>query len=285
MKIVVKPTTKDFKSYQEKGVHTFLFPLRNFSSYQNVSFTLDELKQIRNDYDFAMYVLLDKNVFEEELSELDSILAELETLSIDGLFFYDLGVLELVLEKNYRIPLVFHQNFLGTNAAIYDFYYSFGVGKGVLPLEITMDEIKEIVDNSKMSFVLPVFGYPLIAFSKRNFVRNYLQFMKEEDSLEKHFFKEKDRCYPIIENESGTALFADQMISFLPYLEKLDGISEILCDETAISHDLFLKVLGEYNCWIEHGCVRGEEYAKNIAKFVVTSSGFLNKKTIYKVKK
>lgn len=285
MKLVVKPTTKNIKSYQEKGVNTFLFALEGFSSNQVFTFTFAELKEYRKDNSLAMYVLFDRNFFEGELSKVNAMLKKLSDLNIDGLFFYDLAVLKIVHDNNYKIPLIWNQNFLGTNTLIYDFYKKEGVNKAVISSEITLEEIKEITSKAKVNFILPVFGYPLMAISRRSFIKNYLTFLGEKDSNEKHFLIEKDRKYPIVENDAGTIVLNDKILNLLPVLEELPNDLEILCDETEIDHDIFLKVLDEYNSWIKNGCRDAEVYARNIANIVATSLGFLYTKTIYKVKK
>lgn len=285
MKLVVKPTTKNINDYKDKGINTFLFALEGFSSNQVFTFTYDELKEIRKDTNLSMYVLFERNFFEDELSSVKDMLEKLDKLNIDGLFFYDLAVLKIVKDNNYNIPLVLNQNFLGTNASIYNFYKNEGVEKAVLSSEITLDEIKEIISDSKMKFILPVFGYPLMAISRRSFIKNYLDFVNEDDICSKHYLIEKDKKYPIVENDAGTIILNDKINNLLPVLEELPNDLEILCDETEISHDLFLKVLDEYISWMENGYKDAIKYANNISNIVPTSLGFLYTKTIYKVKK
>ena len=89
-KYFVIPNNKKYKKVSEVN---FLFPLKGFNVGKPWLFTIDELP-------IDSYIYINRLLDEEGVTKLDSILAN-NIDKIKGIFFEDLGVLELIKEKKY----------------------------------------------------------------------------------------------------------------------------------------------------------------------------------------
>ena len=159
----------------------------------------------------------------------------------------------------------------------------------VISSVITKDEIKEISKNIKADLFVPGFGYQLMAYSKRKLVTNYFKHIKTKNISNKHYLKDKDGIYKIEEEKLGTAIISSNILNTIKEVNtfKTIGIKYIILDEKNIKRNDFIYVLNIFFEVINKKVNKSdlEEYEKQInSKFKNIDTGFLYKKTIYKVK-
>ena len=289
MNIIIKPDTlENIDKYLEERAYALSFGLEDLSIYET-TISLEKLKEIRSTYqNKKIYVAIDKNFFNGEIENLKITLKELDKLNLEGIFYYDLAVLNIHKELNLKTPLIWNQNFLTTNYKTCNYYYQKGVKKVVLSAEITIDEIKEIASNTKSELFINVFGYQLMSLSRRKLITNYLKYTgynKKEDN----YLKKEGKDYLIKENDAGTSIFTNHILNGLTKINELKKINaNIILDEMNISHDKFMKILEIYtfainNDLTDEELIKKEEEIKSIIPNV--STGFFDIKTMYKVKK
>lgn len=274
------------KTNNYKGAKALLFGLKELSTY-DITITLEELK---NYQDKEIYLSLDKNMFNEDLPYLTKILTNIDKYNIKGIFFYDLAVLNIANKLNIKTPLIWNQNFLVTNYKTINFYAKDNIKGAVLSSEITINEIEEIAKNTKIDLYLNIFGYQLMAISKRHLITNYFKHIEEENTKDINYMIEKNNKYPIIENETCTKFLTKDILNGIKYINKLKeiGIKYIILDNTLIENKQYEKIAKIYeeavnNNLSEKELLTKEKEIKNIISG--TDTLFLNKKTIYKVKR
>ena len=69
-----------------------------------------------------MFVAINKNIFNDDLKDLENNLIELSKLNIKGILFYDLSILSIVKRLDLKLDLVYNQGHLVTNYNIVEFY-------------------------------------------------------------------------------------------------------------------------------------------------------------------
>lgn len=266
------------KNKNIKDADAFLFGFKGLSTYDEC-ITLEELKKLSYE---KFYIALDKNMFNDDLPLLEETLVSLNELGIKGIFFYDLSVLSISKKLGITIPLIWNQDFLVTNYKTCNYYYNEGVSGGVLSSVITIDEIIEICNNTKMDLFVNIFGYQLMAISKRKLVSNYFEYIGEDNSLSVNYMKERTGTYPILENDVCTKFYNKDILSGIRYIPRLKeaGIKHIILDGTLIDDEIFSLIVSYYK---EDGDI--ESIERNISNLLDTSLGFFDKKTIYRVKK
>lgn len=234
---------------------TFLFPLEGYSVGFPKTYNLNEIDE------FASYILVNRILDEKSITSLKEEFQNFPK-NIKGIVFEDLGVLELV--KDLDITKILWQNHLNNSYKTIDSYLKY-VDSVMVQSDITFDEIKTITENVSKELVLPVLGYQGVMYSRRYLLSNFGDHFNETISnpniITEKALKEEFRIY---ENESGTQLYYNKIFDGrklfeLPALYYFIN-TLFIPDEDIISF------------------IKGKELV------TPTTDGFLNKKTIYKLK-
>ena len=284
MKVLVEVANKKISNYVD-CCDALLLGLENFSVLNSVTFSVDEIRKITKDYpDIDVFVKMDKNLFNDEINDVRHVLQELEQMSIRGVFFYDLAILELKQELSLSLDLVWSQTHMVTNYRTCDYYYQQGVHYALLSKEITLDEILAIVKKSSILSIVEVVSLPSVGYSRRKLLSNYYKDLKESThSTLSVLEKVTDKKYLVKEEDAGTGIFLDEVLNGTSVIKPLyeAGVSYILFREEGISS--FMELINDTKNYIDGGCVDTDYVSKY--KKLGDSTGFFFKKTIYRVKK
>ena len=259
--------------------------LKDYSVESIDYYDLDEIREIANNKKGLLFVKINKNFMNEEIDSLKKVLIELDSLDVDGVFFYDLAVLQLKRECNLNIDLIWNQTHMVNNYKTCNYYYSKGVKYALLGKEITLEEILEIQNNSDINCMVEVVSKPSVAFSKRKLLTNYYQ-DNGEDKKNSLTVREKvtDSNYYLIENNDGTTFFLDIVTNGTSVIHNLyeGGIPYIIMREFGLE-DCFDELVIDTMNYIKDGCC-DSSYITKYEK-IGDSTNFFFRKTIYKVKK
>lgn len=283
MKLLVEVTNKDDMLID--NLDGVILSLLDYAVESTCFYTIDEIIEISNSYTFDVFVKINKNLMNEDVDKIKDILIRLDKSKIKGIFFYDLALLKLKKDLNLSIPLVWSQTHMVNNYKTCDFYYNKGVNYALLGKEITLDEIKEIIDRSKITSMVEVIGKPSVAFSKRKLVTNYYKDLGIEKSGTL-LVKEKvtDTNYKVVEDNNGTSFFLDVVVNGTSVIKDLydSGCKYIVIREYGIE-DIFKELVSDTLEYIKSGCI-SKEYVEKYKK-LGDNTNFFFKKTIYRVKK
>ena len=281
MKLLVEVSSKDSLFLEDSD--GIILALEDFSVESVCYFTLDEIISIKNSTKKEVFVKLNKNFFNDEIDKLKDVLIKLDEARIDGVFFYDLAVLELKRELNLKIEVVWNQTHMVNNYRTCNYYYEKGCKYALLGKEITLEEILEIIKNSKINCMVEVVSLPSVAFSRRHLVSNYYHDL-EKSSKNEILIHEKvsDMNYRVLEDNNGTCFYLDSVTNGTSIIKDLydAGCSYIILREFGI--DNFGELVSDTFKYIESGC-SDSSYVSKYEK-LGDSTNFFFKKTIYKVK-
>ena len=289
MKYVIIPNSKDdIEIYKNKGANTFIFGLKGYSiNYPELS--LEEIKSLSKTVD--LFISINKNLFNNELDDIKLILIELSKLPIKGILYYDLGLLNLVLENKIDIDLIWHQTHMVTNYNTCNYYYDKGVKYGFLANEITLEEILEIKEKTNMKLMVEVFGYPIMSHSRRSLLSNYFKSIKKEKENRTYHLEDRENNYLLKETENGASILYGKLINGTKPLFDLikNKIDYGILDMQEVDISTSLKVLDTYQYIHDNiddiTAKEKEEIIDSMNKLIGDSTNFFYKKTIYKVKK
>lgn len=269
-----------------ENANAFLFGLKDFSTYENL-IELEELKDYKNK---KVFLSLDKNMFNKDLKSLEEILSKIDNYNISGILFYDLAVLSLSKKLGIKTPLIWSGDYLVTNYKTCLFYKEDGVSGAVIPPIVTKDEILEINEKTGLDLFVPVFGYQVMALSKRNLISNYFDYINEENDKDINYMIEKEDIFPTKENEAGTKIYTKDVLCAIRYINNLkkSGIKYVILDDFLLDDNIFNKVYPLFERAVkeeltDEELISLEEEIKEIISN--TSTMFFDKKTVYKVKK
>ncbi len=286
MKLLIEPKDINLDRFISLGYNSFLIGLKGLSNNVDNAISVDEILALRNKYkDIRLFIIMNKNIFNNELGLVEEVLNKLNN-KIDGLLFYDLSILRLVKKNNLNIPLVWNQTYMVTNYNTCNYYKEMGCEYALLATEITVEEIKEIRKKSNIKLMLNIFGYPVMSHSNRKLISNYFNFINKEKDKNKYTITEvnKDIPYIVKEDKTGTSFIYGNLLngtSALIDLKDLD-IDYVIARED-VDSDLFYKVLDNFNKIINNNY--DDSIKEEMNKIIGEYTGFFYKKSIYKVKK
>ena len=261
-----------------------ILALDNYSVESIVSFSIDEIKEIRKNTSKEIFVKINKNLMNDDIESIKNILIELDKIGINGVFFYDLAILELKRELGLSLDLVWNQTHMVNNYKTCDYYYSKGVQYALLGKEITLDEIIEILEKSKITSMVEVVSRPSVAFSKRKLITNYYKDLGKDRSDELIIHEKiTDSNYLLREDSNGTSFYLDIVTNGTGVIKDLfeNNCQYIIMREFGI--DSFEELIKDTLNYINNNCVDTDYVSKY--KKLGDSTNFFFKKTIYKVKK
>lgn len=280
MEIIYK-TNKEFKN-----ANAFLFGLKDFSTYEE-EITLEDLQSFSNK---KVFLSLDKNMFNKDLKSVENTLSKIDNYNVQGILFYDLSVLSIAKRLNIKTPLIWAQSFLVTNYKTCNYYEKEGTSGALISSLITHDEIVEICSNTNFDIFVNGFGYQMMALSKRHLISNYFDYINEQNDKEINYMIEKEDKYPTTEQEIGTKIYTKDVLNSIRYINELKkaGVKYLILDSFMIEDDIFEKVSKLYERAVKEE-LKDEELIsmeKEIKELIPNSSTmFLDKKTVYKVKR
>lgn len=280
MKLLVEVSNKNNLDMNCNGL---ILPLKDFSMESIISFNIEEIENISKKYNKEIFVKINRNLFNKDISIIKKILIKLDKLNIKGIFFYDLAILQLVKELNLDIDLIWNQTHMVNNYKTCNYYYSKGVKYALLGKELTLKEIKEIIKLSKINCMVEVISKPSIAVSHRHLITNYYQDLGKK-STNKLQIKENisNLKLNLIEDYNGTSFFLDTITNGTTIIKDL---YEVNCQYIIIREygiDNFRELVSDTMKYINGDC-KNNNYIKKYQK-LGDSTNFFFKKTIYKVK-
>ena len=285
MKKIIIPLSKEQIFDLANNIDGIILPLKDYSiNYINI-FTLEDIRKIKKIFTKKVYIFINKNILNDEIENLKQILQKLNEISIDGVFFYDLSVLNIYKKNNYNFNLIWSQEHFTTNASTISYYLEDGVNTAYLSSEITKKETIEIIDKVKEPLFINVFGYIPMFTSRRNLVDNYKKTFNLEDNSKINYIEKEGKKYPIVDTIHGSFVYSDNILNLvsecLSFLENKDYYA--VFNSNLIYEDKFKKTIKLYSTLDKQNI---EMIEKELQKMYNNlDKGFSYNETIYRVKK
>ena len=281
MKLLIEKNTSNFNNLKTDGI---ILSLKDYSVQSTIYYELDEIKEIINKYPkLEVFIKMNKNIFNDEIDKLKEVLIELNKLNIKGIFFYDLAILNIKQELDLDVDLVWDQSHMVNNYRTCDYYYNEGVKYALLGKEITLEEIKEIVEKSKITSMVEVVSTPAIAYSKRKLLTNYYKSINKtkKDTLE-ILEKVTNKYYIVKESNNGTSFYTKDIMNGTSIIKDLYSVNTpyIIMREEGIPD--FDELVNDTHEYIENEC-KDNDYIEKYKK-LGDNTNFFFKETMYKVK-
>lgn len=287
------PSKEDIFLYLEQEFDGFIVGIKDFSSNFNYLYTVDEIKEIIpiiKKFNKKIFVSFDRLYFNDEIDKVKDIIKKISELDITGICYTDVGVLNILNEINYDKDIFWNSNHLGTNSKTINFLEKRNVSYALLSTEITLDEIIKIKKNTNIKIGAFMYGYLNMATSSRKLLTNYFNFVKKEKENNKYTMKDKafKNDYILVEKKN-TDFFTGSILNGIKYFPELisNKIDFIILDDYMLSTKPFYNVIEAFSSLRK--APSDKEFIDNLDKVVdsnspsITFSGFLEKKTVFKV--
>ena len=267
-KIIVKPNKKeDINELVKIDVDGLILPLKGLSVGSSFFLSLEDIIDL--EIGVEKIVLINKIMHNSDLEYLKDVLIKLDKSDVKKIIFYDLSVYILSKELNIsNIELVIGQEHLNRSINSNSFYNDLGINYSYISSDITIDEIKEIKDNTNMKLFYTVYGRIPLFCSRRYLVTNYFDYINKDKKKNNYYIQNKDDKLYISEEDNATLIYSD-VVNLINKVNELDFIDYLVLDFNSLKE--YKEVINSFINKIMDG---KEHYL-----------GFYNTKTIYKVKK
>ena len=268
-KILLKINDVKELSYEADG---YILGIDKYSFLFGKTFNIDEIKKIKDDLKKKeIFVSFNRVIFNDELEDYKMKLKEVDDLGINGIIVGDIAALTYDIKTN----VILDQTHLNNSFYAINHYYNNGVYGTVLTNDITLSEINDIKKNTKSVLFKQVFGYPHLSTSKRKLISNYKEYFNINDTSSIYEIVEKNsnNIYKIIEDNFGTHILGDKVLNLLSFNIDVDYkiVDGFMLGDVKKVLEIFMNNKKDKNDWIN------DTYNANY--------GFINKETIYRVKK
>lgn len=283
MKLLLVPQNlNNIDSYINNGCDGLIIGLKNLSTNYDVQLDIEEIKALRNKYpNIELFISINKNIFNEELSSLEKYLIELETLNITGVLYYDLSVLYLRNKNKLTLDLVWNQTHMVTNYNTCNYYKKLGVNYAYLSSEITLSEINEIKEKTNMKLIAFAYGYPIMAHTRRMLLTNYFYNRNKKYEGNNCKIYDNNNKFILKEDETGTTFLNNSIINGTCLITN-SNVDYIVFSNNLIEEEISLELVTLVNKLIN---TKDERIVGDIEKLIGNDTNFFFKKTIFMVKK
>ncbi|MBS4535362.1 U32 family peptidase [Clostridium sp. D2Q-14] len=241
-----------------------------------------DIDQIKEGVEFAhkrgkrIYVTLNIIPHNEDLKGLDSYVLKLQDIGVDAVIISDPGVFSIVKElvPNMEIHLSTQAN--TTNFSTANFWFKQGVKRIVLARELSLEEIKDIKENTPEDLDIETFvhGAMCISYSGRCLLSNYMtgrdanrgecaQACRWKYNLVEE--KRPGEYYPVYEGEKGTYIFNSKDLCMINYLPEVinAGVKSLKIEGRMKSSYYVATIIRSYRMAIDSYLANSNKYNYN----------------------
>jgi len=227
---------------------------RLFTSAYNYS--LQEIRDIAeycHDNALKCYIAMDNFISEDDLETLDAYLMFIRELNLDGIYYHDLCVVERAIPYGLLPRLIYDGKTVLCNTLDTAFVLSQGIRSAVISRELTLPEVRHIVEGNPHRVDMQIFGHLRMSYSRRKFLTNYFnEINREYDYLNKETLKlveeKRDYALPIMEDDQGTMIYTDYIFEMFRELCDLrDNLRAGIIDTLFIEDEsLIIQICRDY---------------------------------------
>lgn len=257
-----------------------ILSIDKYSVNSRYTLSIDEIKDIIKIIpDKEVFISINKNIENNELDEVESILVSLNELNIKGVLYGDVALVTYKDKLNY--DLVWAQEHLVTNYETINYWCDLGIKYAYLSSDLNINEISIIARNAKSKLMVNLFGYNSMFVSKRHIVKNYLKNFNIKDNSKIHYMKKEGKIYPIVD-ANYTYVFANNIFNGIKEYYNMD-VDYYVVNGFLIDNEKLTKVLSIIGNITKENV---EDYALQVMdSFANIDTGFLYKDVVSKVKK
>lgn len=201
---------KDLPAYKNAGADEILFAYKDNSFTALDSFSLDDLKQMKescDSFNLKTAILMNRLYKEAEVTTIKDKLQFFKEIDVSSIWFADLAIAKIAKELKMLDKLVYMPGMSITSKLDAQFWRLEGFQSVVVSPFITKEEMNEIAENVQDVTAL-IHGRYAQSISYRNLVSAFVLNSKRNKTLS---IQEESRDYnmPIYEDDFGTIIYTD----------------------------------------------------------------------------
>lgn len=264
MSNLVVVANKDIDKILEKDIKAVIIGVKNLSIYP-FELDIESIINIANTTKKNVYIAINKMIHNSDLDYIKDILIKINNTKIKGIIFYDVGLINTIKDINIKKELVISLEHLNASVNSHLFYQKKGITSSFITSDITIDEIKEIKNNTKLNIFYTVYGYLPIFYSRRYLLTNYFKYINKDKKDNNYYIYYDDNKYMIVEKDYGTIIYSP-LVNLINELDNLKILDNLVID---MSYNDNIDIIDDF---------------LNNKKVNNSYKGFYDTKTIYKLR-
>lgn len=262
-------SVSDIEKLLLKDINGIILYIDKLSVNSSFYMDIDDIDKIECG-DKELFICMNKLMHNKDIDYLRECLLKVRDKNLH-ILFYDMAVYNIARELGIEDKLVIYQDHLNASILSNRFYNRLGIKYSFITSDITMEELLLIKRNVDSKIMFLGYGYLPMFYSRRYLISNYLKYIDQFDGDKSKYeiVSDMGKKYTIAEEENGTTIYTDREVNLINYMEQLDEIDYIVMNSNNIDSDEYLRMVDKF--------IKRE-------KMDDCYLGFLDKKTIYKVK-
>lgn len=262
-------SVSDIEKLLLKDINGIILYIDKLSVNSSFYMDIDDIDKIECG-DKELFICMNKLMHNKDIDYLRECLLKVRDKNLH-ILFYDMAVYNIARELGIEDKLVIYQDHLNASILSNRFYNRLGIKYSFITSDITMEELLLIKRNVDSKIMFLGYGYLSMFYSRRYLISNYLKYIDQFDGEKSKYeiVSDMGKKYTIAEEENGTTIYTDREVNLINYMEQLDEIDYIVMNSNNIDSDEYLRMVDKF--------IKRE-------KMDDCYLGFLDKKTIYKVK-
>ena len=262
-------SVSDIEKLLLKDINGIILYIDKLSVNSSFYMDIDDIDKIECG-DKELFICMNKLMHNKDIDYLRECLLKVRDKNLH-ILFYDMAVYNIARELGIEDKLVIYQDHLNASILSNRFYNRLGIKYSFITSDITMEELLLIKRNVDSKIMFLGYGYLPIFYSRRYLISNYLKYIDQFDGEKSKYeiVSDMGKKYTIAEEENGTTIYTDREVNLINYMEQLDEIDYIVMNSNNIDSDEYLRMVDKF--------IKRE-------KMDDCYLGFLDKKTVYKVK-
>lgn len=259
VKYYMIPNTKNVDIFNEE----LILPLDGYSIGFDVYFSVNDINLISKTRD--VNVIINKFLHKNDINSIKEIIPILD--NVKYFFVEDLGLTNIIDKEH----IVIYQNHIINNYRSVDYFNKLGLKNVVVSNELTIDELREIRNNTDSNLFYFLINRNMLMYSKRKLINSYYSYKNiESNELKKEIKENVSKKSLIIKEESdGTVIFDKDIFSNNEFLDELDGFNFII-NFSNMDNDEVSIIMKHYK-------------DKNLCNYINIDNYFSKNKISYKV--
>lgn len=263
-----------------KNADVFVVANNKFAVKYPASFSCALIKdaiKMAHSLNKEIYLSINKVYLNDELDDLKDFIKTFN--NIDGYLVADLGAFHILKNLGLGNKTIYSPETLIVNYYDMNACFDMGMKSVVLSKEMTLQNIEDSIKVSKGNVIVYSFGYYHMFYSRRKLVKNYFDFINEEDKhqYEHLYLKEqtRDNMYHIYQDDNGTIICNSDIFCNIDYLDDINA--DYFIDSYDLDSAFVNKVIDIYKRHISGEAVSLDDI-KNIDDKKSYTTGFLFRK-------
>lgn len=247
-----------------------------FSNYETVNIIEKCLK-----YNLIPILKMNRMVHPFEISNVETIINSY--IKYNCLFYVtDLGLVNIFRKLGIISRVIYDPITMICNSLDAKNYYNMGFNSLGLSSEITLEDLKLIIEKANIKVFYQIFGYRLMFHSKRSLISLYSQKIASNINNDNLWIEEATRndLYPIEENEQGTLIYRSGVTSLIKEIKNLN-IEYAYIDHFRLNTDVYIEVVNIYNSYLNNDIELSLAKEKLELLNLNYSDGFSYKDSVY----